>query len=79
MALHLSVDGEGVDWVVGSKGATRKVILTFMAMFLWLIVRKCLSPTAANNKDKWDRTFFMAAMIVGFEVYFSWHLKEVMH
>ena len=49
MSLHLSVDGEGADWVTEPKGAIKKANLTFTAMFLWLIVRYCLSPTAANN------------------------------
>ncbi|TMW86760.1 hypothetical protein EJD97_020915, partial [Solanum chilense] len=46
MALHLSVDGEGADWVTESKGAIKKANLTFTAKFLWLIVRHCLSPTS---------------------------------
>ena len=49
MALHLSVDGEGADWVTESKGAIKKANLTFTAKFLWLIVRHCLSPMAADN------------------------------
>ena len=47
MALHLSVDGEGADWVTEPKGAIKKAYLTFTANFLWLIVCQCLSPTAA--------------------------------
>ena len=49
MALHLSVDGEGADWVNEQKGAIKKANLTFTAKFLWLIVCHCLSPIAANN------------------------------
>ena len=49
MALHLSVDGEGVDWVIETKGAIKKANLTFTAKFLSLIVRQCLSPQAADN------------------------------
>ena len=29
MALHLSVDGEGADWVNETKGAIKKANLTF--------------------------------------------------
>ena len=44
MDLHLSVDGEGADWVTEPKWAIKKANLTFTAKFLWLIVRNCLSP-----------------------------------
>ena len=33
MALHLSVDGEGADWVTEPKGAIKKANLTFTAKF----------------------------------------------
>ena len=39
MALHLSVDREGADWVTEPKGAIKKDNLTFIAKFLWLLVR----------------------------------------
>ena len=70
MALHLSVDGEGADWVTKPKGDIKKANLTFTVKFLWLIVRHYLSPTAADNIVTWDRAILMAAMIVGFEVDF---------
>ena len=54
MALHLPVDGEGADWVTDPKGAIKKANLTFTTKFLWLIVRHCLSPTAADNIVTWD-------------------------
>ena len=41
MALHLSVDGEGADWVNETKGAIKKANLTFTTKFLY-----CLSVTA---------------------------------
>ena len=44
MALHLSVDGEGADWVTEPNGAIKKANLTFTTKFLWLIVRHCISP-----------------------------------
>ena len=74
MALHLSVDGEGADWVTESNGAIKKANLTFVTKFLWLLVRHCLSPTAADNIVTWDRVVLMAAMIAGFEVDFAWLL-----
>ena len=49
MALHLSIDGEGDDWVNEPKGAIKKVNLTFTAKFLWPLVRHYLSPVAADN------------------------------
>ena len=79
MALHLSIDGEGADWVTEPKGAIKKANLTFTAKFLWLIVRHCLSPTAADNIVTWDRAVLMAAMIPEFEVDFAWLLQAVMH
>ena len=51
-------------------GAIKKANLTFTVKFLWLIVRHCLSPTAADNIVTWDRAVLMAMMIAGFEVYF---------
>ena len=74
MALHLSVDGEGADWVTELKGAIKKANLTFTMTFLWLIVRHCLYPKAADNIVTWDRVVLMAAMIDGFEVDFAWLL-----
>ena len=79
MALHLSVDGEGADWVTEPNGAIKKANLTLTAKFLWLIVRHCLSPTATDNIVKWDRAVLMVAMISGFEVDFAWLLQAVMH
>ena len=60
MALHLSIDGEGAEWVIEPKGAIKKANLTFMVKFLWFIVRHCLSPIAANNIITWDRAVLMA-------------------
>ncbi|TMW98758.1 hypothetical protein EJD97_003517 [Solanum chilense] len=36
MALHLSVYGEGADWVTEPKGSIKKANLTFTAKFWWL-------------------------------------------
>ena len=44
MALHVSVDGQGSDWVTEPKGDIKKANLTFTTKFLWLLVRHCLSP-----------------------------------
>ena len=79
MALHLSVDGEGADWMIEPKGAIKMANLTFTAKFLWLLVCHCLSPTVADNIVTWDRAVSMAAIIAGFEVDFAWLLQEVMH
>ena len=79
MALHLSIHGEGADWVTEPKRAIKKANLTFTLMFLWLIVRHYLSPTAADNIVTWNRAVLMAAMIAGFEVDFAWLLQAVMH
>ena len=78
MALHLTIYGEGADWVTEPKGAIKKPNLNFTAMFLWLIVRQCLSPMAADNIVIWDRAVLMAAIIAGFEVDFAWLLQAVM-
>ena len=61
------------------KKAIKKANLNFTAKFSWLIVRHCLSPTAADNIVTWDHTVLMAAMIVGFEVDFIFLLQAVMH
>ena len=71
MALHLSVDGEGANWLTEPKGAIKKANLTFTAKFLWLIVLHCLFPTVADNIVTWDRAVLMATMIAGFEVDFA--------
>ena len=65
--------------VTEPKGDIKKDNLTFMAMFLWLIVRHCLSPTDVDNIVKWDRLVMIVAMIVGLEVDFAWLLQAVMH
>ena len=79
MALHLSVDGKGADWVTEPKGAIKKANLTFTAKFLWLLVHHCLSPTTVDNIVTWDRAVQIAAMIGGFEVDFAWLLQAVMY
>ncbi|XP_069142887.1 uncharacterized protein [Solanum lycopersicum] len=79
MDLHLSINGESADWVTEPKGAIKKANLTFFAKFLWLLVRHCLSPTAADNIVTWDRAVLIAAMIDEFEVDFAWLLQAVMH
>ena len=61
------------------KGAIKKANLTFTAKFLWLLVRHCLSPTAADNIVTWDRAVLMASMIVGFKVDFVWPLQAATH
>ena len=62
-----------------TKRAIEKANLTFTAKFLWLIVRHCLSSTAADNIVTWDRAVLLAAMVAEFEVDFAWLLQEVMH
>ena len=79
LALHCSVDGEGDNLVTEPKGAMKKAKLTITAKFLWLIVRHCLSPTAADNIVTWDRAVVIVAMIAGFEVDFDFLLQAVMH
>ncbi|TMW93418.1 hypothetical protein EJD97_011729, partial [Solanum chilense] len=79
MALHLSVDREGADWVTKPKGAITKANLTFTAKFLWLIICHFISPMAADNIVTWDHTVLIAAMVAGFEVDFAWLLQAVMH
>ena len=79
MALHLSIDGEGADWMTEPKEAIKKGNLTFTAKFLWLLARHCLSPIASDNIIAWDRAVLIAAMIAGFEVDFAWILQAVMH
>ena len=44
-----------------------------------MIVRHCLSPTAAYNIVTWNCAVLMAVMIAGFEVDFAWLLQAVMH
>ena len=61
------------------KGSIKKAKLTFTTKFLWLIVRHCVSPIAADNIVTWDRAVLIAAMIAGFEADFSWLLQAVMH
>ena len=77
--MHLSVDGEGFDWVTEPKGAIKKANLTFTAKFLWLIVCHCLSYTGADNIVTWDRAVLMVAMIALFKVDLAWLLQAVIH
>ena len=62
-----------------AEGIPKKANLTFKAMFLWLIICHCLSPTTAHDIVKWDRAVLMVAMISGFEVDFAWLLQAVMY
>ena len=62
-----------------AEGAIKKANLTFVAKFLWLLVRHCLPPTAADNIVTWDQAVLMAVVIAGFEVDFAWLLQAVMH
>ena len=71
MKIHKEIHGEGADWVIEPKGAIKKANLTFIAKFLWLLVRHCLSPTTADNIVTWDRAVLMAAMIARLEVDFA--------
>ena len=48
------------------KGSIKKANLTFMAKFLWLIVRHILYSTTTDNIVIWDHVVLMAAMIAGF-------------
>ena len=76
MALHLSVDRKGADWVTKPRGAIKKGKLTFTTKFLWLIVHHCLFPTAGDNIVTLDHTVLMAAMIAEFEVDFFGFYKR---
>ena len=79
MDLHLSVHGQGADWVTEPKGAIKKAYLTFTTKFLWLIVHHFLSPNVSYNIVTWDRAVLMAEMIAGFEVDIAWLLQAVIH
>ena len=79
IALHLSVDGKGADWITEPKGGIKKNNLTFTAKFLWLTVRYYLSTTAADNIVTWDRAVLLVVMIAEFEVDFAWLQQVVMH
>ena len=48
-------------------------------MFLWLLVRHCLSPTTVENIVTWDHAVLMAAMVAGFQVDFVLLLQVVIH
>ena len=62
-----------------AEGIPKKANLTFKAMFLWLIICHCLSPTTAHDIVKWDRVVLIETIIARFEVYFAWLLQAVMH
>ena len=79
ISQNISVDGEGVDWVLEPKGVIKKANLTFMDKFLWILVRHCLSPTVADNIFTGDIAVLIAAMVSGFEVDFAWLLQAVIH
>ena len=61
------------------KESIKTTNLTFKELFLWILVRQCLSPTAADNIVTLDCAVLMAAMIAGIEVDFPWLLLAVMH
>lgn len=79
ISQHLCVDGEAVDWVLEPKGSIKKDNLSFTYNFLLLLVQQFLSPTATDNIVTWDHEVLMVAMVVGFEVDFTWLLQLMMH
>ena len=73
------MDGEGLDWVVEPRGVIKKSNLTFKAKFIWLLIRRYLSPTAADNIVTWDRAILVAAFVAGFDVDIQRLLLAVIH
>lgn len=65
IAYRLSIDGEGADWVLDTRGLIKKVSLTFAAMFFKLLVHHCLSHTTAYNILTRDRLVLVAALVDG--------------
>lgn len=49
IAQHITVDREGVDWVLEPRSLIKKDNLRFAAMFIWHLVRHRLCPTDAEN------------------------------
>ena len=62
IAQHIFVDGKGAHWVLETRGVIKKANLTFVAKFIWLLIRHCLSPTAAEKIFTWDRVVLVAAI-----------------
>lgn len=62
-----------------TKRSIKKDMLTFTALFIWLLFRHFLTPIGAHNIISWGRSMLMTAMIFGFEVDFTWLFKGVMH
>uniref|UniRef100_M1DLJ6 Integrase core domain containing protein n=1 Tax=Solanum tuberosum TaxID=4113 RepID=M1DLJ6_SOLTU len=79
LARHIAADGERVDWVSSPRLGIRKVTLSLVAKFFWLLVRNMVSPTKADNQLTWDRAVMVAALVAGLEIDFARMLLAEIH
>lgn len=63
IAQHILMDGEGANWVLEPRGTIKKANLTFVAIFIWLLVHHFLSPTFADNILTRDSEILVATMV----------------
>ena len=67
---HISVDREDAYWVLDTRSVLNKSNRTFVATFLWLLVRHRLSPTSVDNILTWHRAVLVSAKVARFEIDF---------
>uniref|UniRef100_M1DUI3 Integrase core domain containing protein n=1 Tax=Solanum tuberosum TaxID=4113 RepID=M1DUI3_SOLTU len=72
-------NGEREEWVATPRLGIRNATLTFVAKFLWLLVRNRVSLTKADNYVTWDRAFMVAALVAGVEINFARMLLAEIH
>ena len=68
---HIFVDREDAYWVLDTRSVLNKSNRTFVATFLWLLVRHRLSPTSVDNILTLHRAVLVSAMVAGFEINFQ--------
>lgn len=75
----LSIDSEGEDWVLDTRGLIRKANLTFAAKFCLILVRHLLYQTTTYIILTWDRAVLVAALVDRLEINFARLLPFVIH
>lgn len=79
LSQHLSIDGEGTDWVQDPRGLIKKYNLSVTTKLFWLLAYHRLSPMEVDNIFTWDRAVLVASLVVVLDIHFTKPLITVKH
>lgn len=65
--------------MLNPKGVVMKSNLIFVAMFFWMLIHHCLSPTVADNINSWDRAVLVEALVARLVIDFTMLLNSVIN